>query len=112
MPAPRLLSSVVPELRERPSEGAGMRSRLKGVSLFSGNGRSIFVGIIAGAALLSIISFVYVRNHAARHKAEEARKLLAVSTRSISTPSPIVVRISADLIHVSAISLGYPRLAI
>jgi hypothetical protein len=111
-PPPRLLSTVVPELRERPPERAGMRSRLKGVSLFSGNGRAIFLGMIGGAILLSTISVVYVRHDAARRKAEEARKLLAVSTRSISPAEPIVVKISADLIHVSAISLGHPRLAI
>ncbi|HEX8897233.1 MAG TPA: hypothetical protein VF751_00925, partial [Chthoniobacterales bacterium] len=48
----------------------------------------------------------------ARRRAEEERKLVPVSTRSISPPEPIVVKISADLIHVSAISLGHPRLAI
>jgi hypothetical protein len=45
--------------------------------------------------------------------------LLTVATRSISTslhaittPAPIVVQISADVIHVSAIALGHPRLAV
>jgi len=111
-PPPRLLSTVVPEVRERPPEGAGMKSRLKSVSLFSGNGRAIFLGIAFGAVLLSTISVVYVRRQAAQRHAEEELKLLAVSTHSISPPEPIVVKISADLIHVSAISLGHPRLAI
>ena len=111
-PAPRLLSTVVPELRVRPTERVSMRSRLKTVSLFSGNGRAIFLGIVLGAILLSTISIVYVRRQAALRHAEEQLKLLAVSTQSISPPEPIVVRISADLIHVSAISLGHPRLAI
>ena len=111
-PTPRLLSTVVPEVRERPPERISMKSRLKGVSLFSGNGRAIFFGIILGAILLSAISLLYVRRQAGLRHAEEARKLLAVSTHSISPPKPIVVKISADLIHVSAISLGHPRLAI
>jgi hypothetical protein len=111
-PAPRLLSTVVPEVRERPPERISMRSRLKSVSLFSGNGRAIFLGIVLGGILLSTISIVYVRRQAALRHAEEQLKLLAVSTHSISPPEPIVVRISADLIHVSAISLGHPRLAI
>jgi hypothetical protein len=111
-PAPRLLISVAPEVRERPPERISMRSRLKSVSLFSGNGRAIFLGIILGAVLLSTISVVYVRKQAARRHAEEERQLLAVTTHSISPPEPIIVRISADLIHVSAISLGHPRLAI
>ena len=111
-PAPRLLSTVVPEVRERPPERVSMKSRLKSVSLFSGNGRAIFLGIVLGAVLLSTISVVYVRRQAAQRHAEEELKLLAVSTHSISTPEPIVVKISADLIHVSAISLGHPRMAI
>jgi hypothetical protein len=111
-PAPRLLSTVVPEVRERPPEPVSVKSRLKSVSLFSGNGRAIFLGIALGAVLLSTISVVYVRRQAALRHSEEKLKLLAVSTHSISPPKPIVVKISADLIHVSAISLGHPRLAI
>jgi len=111
-PTPRLLSTVVPELREKPPERISMRSRLKGVSLFSGNGRAIFLGIVLGAALLCTVGILYARYQAARRHAEEERRLLAVSTHSISAPQPIVIQISADLIHVTAISLGRPRLAI
>lgn len=111
-PAPRLLSSVVPEVRERPPEPVSIKSKLKGTSLFSGNGRAIFLGIPLGAVILSTISVVYVHRQATRSRAEEERKLLAVSTHSISPSEPIVVKISADQIHVSAISLGRPRLAI
>jgi len=89
-----------------------MRSRIKGVSLFSGNGRAIFFGIVLGAALICAVSVLYVRHQAARRQAEEERQLVAVSTHSISPPQPIVIQISADLIHVTAISLGHPRLAI
>jgi hypothetical protein len=111
-PAPRLLSTVVPELREKPPERASMRSRLKSVSLFSGNGRAIFLGLILGAILICTVGVLYARHQAARRHAEEERKLLPVTTQSISTPQPIVVKISADLIHVTAIALGHPRLAI
>jgi hypothetical protein len=111
-PTPRLLSTVVPELREKPPERATMRSRIKSVSLFSGNGRAIFLGIVLGAALICTIGILYARHQAAHRHAEEERRLLAVSTRSISPPQPIVIQISADQIHVTAISLGHPRLAI
>jgi hypothetical protein len=118
-PAPRLLNTVVPELREKKAEKPSMRSRLKGASLFSGNGRAIFIGIILGAVVLSTIAVFYSRYQAARRHDEERRKLLAVTTHSISAPAqpeakpaPIVVNISADMIHVTAISLGHPRLAI
>jgi hypothetical protein len=112
LPAPRLLSTVVPDLREKVPERASMRSRLKGVSLFSGNGRAIFLGIVMGAVLICAVGLLYKRNQAAGRHAEEERQLVPVSTHSISPPEPIVVKISADLIHVSAISLGHPRLAI
>ncbi len=112
LPSPRLLSTVVPEVREKAAERASMRSRLKSVSLISGNGRAIFLGLLLGAILISAVGVLYARHQAARRHAEEERKLLAVSTHSISTPQPILVKISADLIHVSAISLGHPRLAI
>jgi len=102
----------VPELREKPPERISMRSRIKGVSLFSGNGRAIFFGIALGAALICAVSVLYVRHQAARRHAEEERQLVAVSNHSISPPQPIVIQISADLIHVTAISLGHPRLAI
>ena len=111
-PTPRLLSTVVPELREKPPERVSMQSRIKGVSIFSGNGRAIFLGLVLGAALIYTIGVLYARHQAARRHAEEERQLLAVSTHSISTPQPIVIKISADLIHVTAISLGHPRLAI
>jgi hypothetical protein len=37
--------------------------------------------------------------------------MVAVSTKSVSRPEPIVIQISADVLHVTAISLGHPRLA-
>src|ERR1043165_2508411 len=65
-PAPRLLSTVVPDVREKPPERASMRSRLKGVSLFTGNGRAIFLGLAAGAVLVCGVGILYKRQQAAR----------------------------------------------
>jgi hypothetical protein len=110
-PTPRLLSTVVPDLRDKPPERVSVRSRLKGVSFFTGNGRAIFLGLVVGAALICAIGFLYKRQQIARQHAEEERRMVAVSTKSISHPEPIVIQISADLIHVTAISLGHPRLA-
>lgn len=112
MPAPRLLLTVVPEVRERPPERVTMRSRLKGASLIAGNGRAIFLGILLGAVLLSTIGVLYVRHQEERRRAEEERTVVDVSTHSVSLPAPIMIRISPDVIHVTAISLGHPRLAI
>jgi hypothetical protein len=120
-PTPRLLNSVVTDSRQRSAsdDTSKVRSRLQGASLFSGNGRAIFLGILLGAAALSVIGFLYSR-HRASIQYEEARlKLLNVSTESLSasrhsqvTPAPIMVQVRADLLHVTAISLGHPRMAI
>jgi hypothetical protein len=120
-PAPRLLNSVVPESRQgsSPADASDLRSRLRGASIFSGNGRAIFLGILLGAAALSAIGFLYSRHRASVQYEEARRKLLNVSTQSLSTsrqaqvtPAPIMVQIRADLLHVTAISLGHPRMAI
>jgi hypothetical protein len=110
MPTPRLLSTVVPDLREKSPERVSIRSRMKRVSLFTGNGRAIFLGLVAGAVLICAIGILYKRQQAARQHDEE-RRMVAVSTKSVSRPEPIVIQISAELIHVTAISLGHPRLA-
>src|SRR5437868_2940594 len=94
-PAPRLLSTVVPELREITAERVSMRSRLKGVSLFSGNGRAIFIGLFVGAVLICGLGIIYTHHQAARQRAEDERRLQAIAAQSISTPAPIAI--SADL---------------
>ena len=120
-PAPRLLNTVAPELRERgaSTERSGLRARLKGAALFSGNGRAIFVGLFLGAVAFSAIGLLYERHQAAKHSEEAKRRLMMVTTSSVSsspktevTPAPMMVQISLDLIHVTAISLGHPRLAV
>jgi hypothetical protein len=104
-PAPRLLTSVAPEIRpEQLPQGAGAGSLHNSVPPASGNGRAILVGLTVGALLICGVGLLYKRKQGARRHAEEERKLVAVSTRSISPPEP--------LIKISAISLGQPRLAI
>jgi multidrug efflux pump subunit AcrA (membrane-fusion protein) len=111
---------VAPELREGAStERSGLKARLKGSALFTGNGRAIFIGLFLGAAILLTIGFFYERRQAAKQNEEAARRLMTVTTTSISssaqtvtTPAPIIVQISLEQIHVTAISLGRPRLAV
>ena len=120
-PAPRLLQTVAPEVTEAKLsvDNAGGRFSDQGPSLLSGNGRAILLGILLVAVILSTIGVIHSRHQAARRHQEERRELLTVATNTISmpshpeiTPAPIVVKISADVIHVTAISLGHPRLAI
>jgi hypothetical protein len=121
MPAPRLLSSVVPEIRQRTASGdePGSRFVLKGVGIFCGNGRAIFVGILAGVALISTAGWIFSRHNFVDRESAAIRKLIHATTHSVSasphstaTPAPIMVQISSDVLHVSAIALGHPRLAV
>ena len=108
-PAPQLLKTAV-EPRKRLPEGDQAGSGLTTGSNFSGKDRAVFAAILLGAILLCVITFTHWRQRNAVHPARQDAKVPSVST-------PIVAaepngKISADLIHVSAISLGDPRMAI
>ena len=112
IPAPRLLVSLAPEVREQLPEGVGVRPQANAVPVVAGNGRGVFLAFTLGIAVLCGVGLLYKRQPATRPPPTEKRKLVAVSTQSITPPEPIVIKITADLIHVTAISLGHPRLAI
>lgn len=121
LPERHLLSSMEPEpaQTDQSSEEIDSPFELKGSRIFSGNGRAIFLGILAGGLLISAAGFAFIRHERAKQEAFAIPKLLHVATRSVSaspdtitSPAPMVVQISADLIHVSAIALGHPRLAV
>ena len=109
-PTPRLLNTVAPDASatKPPSEPPRGIFSLKGASIFSGNGRAIFIGIAVGAALFSLIGVVYVR-----HQAQTRHSRVEASPAQAAAPSPsAIVPVDAAQIQVSAISLGEPRLAI
>jgi len=92
---------------------------LKGAGMMSGNGRWIYIGLLFGAMLISMFGLIFGR-HAQREGDRflfptfiKARThSLADSPGSAVTPAPIVVQLSADMVRVSAIALGHPRLAV
>ena len=121
MPEPKLISSVVPEAEEKTSsnEGAEWPFALGGSRPFGDHGRAILVGIAAGVVVICIAGAIFHRQH--RLKAEELAvpKVLSAVTRKVfgsshsaATPVPVVVQIDADVLHISAIVLGHPRLAV
>jgi hypothetical protein len=121
LPERHLLSSLEPEPAQTDqwSEEIDSPFELKGSRIFSGNGRAIFLGILAGGLLISAAGFTFIRHERAEQEGIAIPKLLNVTTHSISgsphfitPPAPMVVQLSADLIHVSAIALGHPRLAV
>ena len=91
---------------------------LKGAGVMSGNGRWVFIGAIVGAMLLSVGGIIF-----SRHSGEDgerfsfptfikARTHHLEEAGSAEPPAPIVIELSADMVRVSAIALGHPRLAV
>jgi hypothetical protein len=108
-PAPQLLKTAL-EQRERPPEGEQAGSDPTTDSSFSGKDRAIFAAVVLGAVLLCVLAIIHWRQKTAAHPVRNDVKLPAVSTRSVSEAP--VVKTAAYQIHVSAISLGNPRMAI
>jgi hypothetical protein len=92
---------------------------LKGGGTMSSNASWVFIGAMMGALLLSICGIIF-----GRHALKEGDRLnfptfikartqsLVDSPGSAATPAPIVIQLSADMVRVSAIALGHPRLAV
>jgi hypothetical protein len=117
-PSPRLLNSVAPEYRETPVEGY-WSATFKGEGFFAGNGRAIFIGIFLGGFALSVAGIAFNAHRPLHPPAPLVRTLLRAHTdrltsspHTAATPAPIIVQITPELVHVSAIFLGHPRLAI
>jgi len=90
---------------------------LKGAGPMSGNSRWLFIGAVIGAMLLSVAGIV-VRQY--RDKNGERlhfptfikARTQALGAAGTNAPLAIVIQLSADMVRVSAISLGHPRLAV
>ncbi|HEY6111575.1 MAG TPA: hypothetical protein VIV62_03555 [Chthoniobacterales bacterium] len=119
LPAPRLLTSLEPEPSESKADETDSQFQLRGSRLFTGNGRAIFVGLIAGAILISVGSYIFVRHERAQREEMALPKLLNVVTHTVSgsphtvtPPAPVIVEFNSDIVRVTAIALGHPRLAV
>jgi hypothetical protein len=114
-PAPHLLKTAL-EQRERPPEGDRAGPALTASSNFSGRDRAVFAAIVLGAILLCFMTFIHWRQRTAVHPARQDARIPTIPAVP-AVSAPIVAaepngKINADLIHVSAISLGDPRIAI
>jgi hypothetical protein len=101
-----LLNTVASDVAKNKAEGPTGKFSLKTASLFSGNGRAIFVGIAVGAAIFAILGVTYTRHQSHKRQREAGPRAAA-----ITTPGPSAQLLTSQ-IQVSAISLGEPRLAI
>jgi hypothetical protein len=77
------------------------------------------VGICAGVVVICFAGAIFHRHHRLKPEELAVPKVLSVVTRKIfgsshsgATPVPVVVKIDADVLHISAIVLGHPRLAV
>jgi len=120
LPQPRLLTSLEPEPASDTQAGdADSPFQLQGSRLFTGNGRAIFIGILSGAILISAAGVAFVRHERAQREEMAVPKLFNVVTHAVSgsphgvtPPAPVIVQVNSDVIRVTAIALGHPRLAV
>ena len=117
----RRISSVAPEpaaLGDASSD-ADSPFQLQGSRFLSGNGRAIFTGLVLGGLLISAGGYAFVRHERAQRAAMAVPRLVNVVTHAVSgsphtvtTPAPVVVQLTTEVIRVTAIALGHPRLAV
>jgi len=94
------------------------RSKLKRSGSLGGNGRAIFLGLLLGALAISAAGYVHSRYPAvAPEFIVLSRKFLAVRTKTVvpakdSSPDRLSVEVGPELLRVTAIALGHPRLAV
>ena len=122
MPEAKLLSSALPEGEDKTSslnEAAERPSALGGSRPFVGRGRAILIGIVSGAVVIGFAGAIFHRQHRLRAEEVAVPKVLSVATRKVfgsshseATPVPMAVQIDADVLRISAIVLGHPRLAV
>jgi hypothetical protein len=114
----RLLNSM--EAQESTSTEAASDSPfvLKGAGMMSGNGRWIYIGLAIGAVIISIGGLIFGR-HVQKDGERfsfptfvKARTHHLAEPGSAEPPGPIVIQLSTDMVRVSAIALGHPRLAV
>lgn len=117
LPPERLIVSMdAPESAATP-DGSESPFVLKGATAMSGSSRWLFIGVLIGALLLSIAGIVFTRHRDKNGDPIRLPTFIKARTQSVATgagvpPAPIVVQLSADMVRVSAIALGHPRLAV
>ena len=118
MPEPRLISSLYVEDTAPLERRSDSPLAEKGATVSSNKRGWMYAGII-GAMVFSIIAFIFGRSAGTDGEQPDFRMFvkarthsLAASPHSAETPAPVIVQLSADVLRVSAIALGHPRLAI
>jgi hypothetical protein len=118
LPRPRLLTSIYETPTTASATPDGSRSDLK-ASFFRRHRRAFLVGALAGALLIALGIYFLYRQNAMSTEAYFVRRLVSVATHTISSgshpsrpPAPVVVEWNIDVVQVTGIALGHPRLAV
>lgn len=119
MPKPRLISSIDPDGTVSNTDSGGSVSLSSGTAAPSNNRRWLYIGIFVGAAALSIFALTFAQPAGNQGNRFDFPTFIKARTRdltaapaSAASPAPIVIELSNEMVRVSAISLGHPRLAI
>jgi hypothetical protein len=118
LPAERLIVSMEAPNIGPVVEAADSPFVLKGANTMSGNSRWLFFGALIGAMLFSVGGIVFRQYRDKDGQPLHFPTFVRARTQSLGTPgsnaspAPIVIQLSTDMVRVSAIALGHPRLAV
>src|SRR2546430_8861197 len=118
LPPERLIVSMDAQERATSPDVADSPFVLKGAGMMSGNSRWIFIGAMIGAMLLSIGGIMVTKYRDKNGDPLHFPTFIKARTQSLAElgsgapPPPIVVQLSPEMVRVSAIALGHPRLAV
>lgn len=116
--SPQLITSMDAQETRPVTDSSESPFVLKGANTMSGNSRWLFFGAMIGALLLSIGGIIFSRYRDMNGEPLHMPKFIKARTQSIAAPgsnappAQITIRLSANMIRVSAIALGHPRLAV
>ena len=118
IPPERLITSMEVQERTPVEDASDSPFVLKGAGMMSGNARWIFVGAMLGAMLLSVGGIIFTHYRDKDGEQLHFPTFIKARTNNLAAPGsnepppPIVIQLSADMVRVSAIALGHPRLAV
>jgi hypothetical protein len=118
MPRPRLLTSI--EAAPPPEPATSRRSRRHSEVGFFRNHRTAFlVGTLTSSFLILAATYFLYGRGSIGTEAYLVRQLINVATHTVSSgshpsrpPAPVTVQLNADIVQVTGIALGHPRLAV
>jgi hypothetical protein len=108
-PVPRLLNTAVepPPETKPPADQIAPAPVIHEAAPSSGHGRALFLRIVLGVSMLLAAAFLY-----SRHQATKSPEAVTPGFITVSVPGQPKLTITPANIHVTAISLGKPRLAL